>query len=41
MGLAAPTGIASVVGQLVFLREFLSRFQGNEIIIALAVIFGV
>jgi spermidine synthase len=29
------TGIASVVAQLVFVREFLSQFQGNEIVIAL------
>lgn len=29
------TGIASVACQLVFLREFLSQFQGNEIVIAL------
>jgi spermidine synthase len=35
LGLVVATGIASVVGQLVFLREFLSQFQGNEIVIAL------
>ena len=35
LGLVIATGIASVVGQLVFLREFLSQFQGNEIVIAL------
>jgi spermidine synthase len=29
------TGIASVVTQLVLIREFLSQFQGNEIVIAL------
>jgi spermidine synthase len=29
------TGIASVVTQLVAIREFLSQFQGNEIVIAL------
>ncbi len=29
------TGIASVVTQLVFIRECLSQFQGNEIVIAL------
>ena len=35
LSLVVATGIASVVGQLVFLREFLSQFQGNEIVIAL------
>ena len=35
LGLVVATGIASVTGQLVFLREFLSQFQGNEIVIAL------
>lgn len=35
LGLVVSTGIASVTGQLVFLREFLSQFQGNEIVIAL------
>ena len=35
LGLVVATGIASVAGQLVFLREFLSQFQGNEIVIAL------
>ncbi|MCD6388797.1 MAG: hypothetical protein J7L69_05245 [Desulfobulbaceae bacterium] len=30
------TGISSVVTQLLTIREFLSRFQGNEIVIALA-----
>ena len=29
------TGIASVITQLVLIREFLSQFQGNEIVIAL------
>ena len=29
------TGIASVVTQLVLIREFLSQFQGNEFVIAL------
>jgi spermidine synthase len=29
------TGVASVVTQLVLIREFLSQFQGNEIVIAL------
>ena len=29
------TGIASVVTQLVVVREFLAQFQGNELIIAL------
>jgi spermidine synthase len=29
------TGIASVVTQIVLIREFLSQFQGNEIVIAL------
>ncbi len=29
------TGIASVITQLVLIREFLSQFQGNEVIIAL------
>jgi hypothetical protein len=29
------TGIASVVTQLVLIREFLTQFQGNEIVIAL------
>jgi spermidine synthase len=29
------TGIASVVTQLMMIREFLTRFQGNEIVIAL------
>ncbi len=35
LALVVATGIASVVGQLVFMREFLSQFQGNEIVIAL------
>jgi spermidine synthase len=35
LGLVVATGIASVAGQLVFVREFLSQFQGNEIVIAL------
>jgi spermidine synthase len=34
--LVIATGIASVVSQLLFMREYLSLFQGNEIIIALA-----
>ena len=29
------TGIASVVTQLLTIREFLSRFEGNEVVIAL------
>ena len=29
------TGISSVVTQLVTIREFLTQFQGNEIVIAL------
>jgi spermidine synthase len=35
LGLVVTTGIASVVAQLVLVREFLSQFQGNEIVIAL------
>jgi spermidine synthase len=35
LALVVATGIASVAGQLVFLREFLAQFQGNEIVIAL------
>lgn len=33
--LVIVTGIASVVSQLLIIREFLSRFQGNEFVIAL------
>ncbi len=35
LALVVATGIASVVSQLVFLREYLCQFQGNEIVIAL------
>lgn len=33
------TGIASVASQLVFVREYLSQFQGNEMVIALVLFF--
>ncbi|MBS3755926.1 MAG: hypothetical protein KGY56_09540 [Desulfobacterales bacterium] len=33
--LVVVTGISSVVSQLLIIREFLSRFQGNEFVIAL------
>lgn len=33
--LVVVTGIASVAGQLLFIREFLSQFEGNEFVIAL------
>jgi len=35
VAVVVTTGIASVVTQLVLIREFLSQFQGNEIVIAL------
>jgi spermidine synthase len=35
VALLVATGLASVVTQLVLIREFLSQFQGNEIVIAL------
>jgi spermidine synthase len=35
LALVVATGIASVAAQLVFVREYLSQFQGNEIVIAL------
>lgn len=35
LALVVATGIASVASQLVFVREYLSQFQGNEIVIAL------
>jgi spermidine synthase len=35
LALVIATGIASVASQLVFVREYLSQFQGNEIVIAL------
>ena len=34
--LVIATGVASVVSQLLFMREYLCLFQGNEIVIALA-----
>ena len=37
--LVIATGISSVVGQLLLLREFLSQFQGNEFTIALILFF--
>ncbi|MFO7932302.1 MAG: hypothetical protein R6U97_12960 [Desulfosalsimonas sp.] len=33
--LVIVTGVASVAGQLLIIREFLSRFEGNEFVIAL------
>jgi spermidine synthase len=33
--LVIATGIASVASQLVFVREYLAQFQGNEIVVAL------
>jgi spermidine synthase len=35
LALVVTTGIASVAAQLVFVREYLAQFQGNEIVIAL------
>ena len=35
VAIVIATGVASVVTQLVAIREFLSQFQGNEIVIAL------
>ncbi len=35
VAVVVTTGIASVVTQLILIREFLSQFQGNEIVIAL------
>jgi len=35
VAIVVATGVASVVTQLVLIREFLSQFQGNEIVIAL------
>jgi spermidine synthase len=37
--MVVATGVASVVTQLLLVREFLSQFQGNEIVLAL-VLFG-
>ena len=33
--IVVATGVASVAAQLVFVREYLAQFQGNEIVIAL------
>jgi len=35
IAVVVATGVASVVTQLVLIRELLSQFQGNEIVIAL------
>ncbi len=35
IALVIATGIASVASQLVFVREYLAQFQGNEIVVAL------